>query len=312
MLVRKLDIDLVQSHLYRSNYVNVIASLLGSAHFMQLVNHGIASRYTHQGILGMVNLWLIRRLYPLADEIICPSQGMADDLLALGCEQHSIRIIHNPFDIAGIEHGANDKIPATLPFSQVPEEFIVSVGRLEKVKKFETGIKAFAQVAAEFPNLHYLILGDGPEKEELEKQIRSHGLEMRVHLTGNVENPFPFIKRAKLLLSTSEHEGFSNVIVEGLICRTPVIATDCPSGPREILAPGSSNRFFADGEYEKAEYGILVKVGDSEAIGRAISFVFSDNEFQKMAGKAGRIRVEDFDKRIIAEKCLKMRVVKEV
>ena len=82
-LIKKEKISLVQSHLYRANYVNVIAKLLGSPHKLQLVNHGIVSRYKKEGIAGRLNLFLIKHLYHRADQVVCPSKGMMNDLIQL-------------------------------------------------------------------------------------------------------------------------------------------------------------------------------------------------------------------------------------
>ena len=74
--IKKHKITVVQSHMYRPNYVNLLARKLGSQHRVQIINHGIAGRYRGQGLLGRVNLFLIRNLYPIADEVICPSMGL--------------------------------------------------------------------------------------------------------------------------------------------------------------------------------------------------------------------------------------------
>jgi glycosyltransferase involved in cell wall biosynthesis len=130
---------------------------------------------------------------------------------------------------------------------------IVSVGRLSPEKDHATLIRAFARLDR---SMRLEIAGDGPMRGALQSLIRELGLTGRVRLSGFVTDPFPVFRRAALAVSCSRYEGFGNAIVEALACGTPVVATDCPYGPREILADG--------------RYGLLVPVGDADALARAI------------------------------------------
>jgi glycosyltransferase involved in cell wall biosynthesis len=116
-------------------------------------------------------------------------------------------------------------------------------------------IEAFAQVRKSHPT-RLLILGEGEERPQLEALIRQLGLEQDVNLPGFVSNPYPYMAHAALFVLSSRWEGLPTVLVEAMSLRTPVIATDCPSGPREILGNG--------------QYGQLVPVGDSSALALAI------------------------------------------
>ena len=133
-------------------------------------------------------------------------------------------------------------------------DLVVSVGRLSQEKDLATLLRAFAGL--DRPGARLAIYGTGPMEAALARQIEAFGLGDRVSLEGFVADPFPVFRRAALMVSSSRFEGFGNVIVEALSCGTPVVATDCPYGPAEIL--------------ENGRYGRLVPVGDAAALARAM------------------------------------------
>jgi glycosyltransferase involved in cell wall biosynthesis len=132
---------------------------------------------------------------------------------------------------------------------------ILGVGRLVAQKAFDVLIEAFAHVRRSQP-ARLLILGEGEERPMLEALVRQLGLEGDIELPGFVANPYPYMAHAELFVLSSRWEGLPTVLVEAMFLRTPVIATDCPSGPREILRNGL--------------YGQLVPVGDPDAVALAI------------------------------------------
>jgi glycosyltransferase involved in cell wall biosynthesis len=132
---------------------------------------------------------------------------------------------------------------------------VLGVGRLTAQKAFGVLIEAFAHVRKSLP-ARLLILGEGEERPMLEAQVRKLELEQDVRLPGFVSNPYPYMAHAALFVLSSRWEGLPTVLVEAMSLQTPVIATDCPSGPREILRDG--------------QYGQLVPVEDANALARAI------------------------------------------
>jgi len=132
---------------------------------------------------------------------------------------------------------------------------VVAAGRLAPWKGFADLIDAIALVVAQRP-VHLLILGDGPLRTDLQQRIASHGLEHAVHLEGYVENPLKYFARADIFALSSHVEGLPNVLVEAMMCGCTPVATDCPTGPREVLADG--------------RYGYLVKPRDPRAIADGI------------------------------------------
>lgn len=302
--LREKKIHLVQSHLNRANYVNIIARMFGSAHHAQLVNHGIVGRYESYGNLaGKINLFLTKWLYKKADQVILASKGMMLDLKRLGRFQNDLTVINNPFDVEKIIDMSRESIEKDEFIFDERKKYLIAVGRLENVKKITDIIMAMEMIRKRLPDVELIILGDGPEKINIYDFAEKLDMGQIIHLSGDVKNPFKYISRADILISASEYEGFCNVIVEALISGTAVISTDCESGPREILAPGTDVSIkLKQGEIEFAEFGVLVPVGDHECLAGAITELLSDVSRLKYYSENGIKRAVDFDKSPITEK----------
>ncbi|HZF71585.1 glycosyltransferase [Sulfuricurvum sp.] len=184
--------------------------------------------------------------------IITVSDGIKDDLLTtIGIKPQSIQTIYNPIDREHITHLA-------LEANLVNEDnYIVHVGRFDPAKRHDILLKAFLQSNLD---TKLVLVGDGSERDKIITWIDEFGLHDKVIMCGFVQNPYPIIKNAKLLLLSSVHEGFGVVLVESLMLGTPVVSTNCKSGPNEIMT-GSL-----------AEY--LVPVNDIEGLSRAIQKIY--------------------------------------
>lgn len=158
--------------------------------------------------------------------LLAVSDGVAEDLYAnLGLTRSQIVRIYNPFDFAAIRRlatAASDALP-TAPY-------IIHVGRFMRQKRHDVLLQAYKQASL----THKLVLLTHPS-DELTALIAANGLQQQVIVAGFQANPYPWIKHAALLVLSSEREGMPNVLVEALVCGTPVVSTDCPSGPREVL-----------------------------------------------------------------------------
>lgn len=205
---------------------------------------------------------LIRRFYPWADHVVAVSRGVADDLThTVGLSPNRIRVVHNPIVTPQLRSMA--AAPLDHPwFGPGEPPVILAVGRLSQQKDFPNLIRAFALVRQERP-ARLMILGEGPEQRVLEALIDELGLAVDVKLSGWVLNPYPYMRRAQAFVLSSRWEGLPSVLIEALYCGAPVIATDCPSGPQEILDGG--------------EHGLLVPVGDVSALARAIERALDEN-----------------------------------
>ena len=198
---------------------------------------------------------LVKRFYPWADYVIGISRGVADDLSqTAGLPRERIKILYNPVVTPELREKA--RAPLNHPWFEAGQPpVILAVGRLTKQKDFPTLIRAFAQVRQSRP-ARLLILGEGPDRPALEALVNQLGLEDSVAMPGFVDNPYAYMSRASLYVLSSRWEGLPTVLIEALYCGPPIIAMDCPSGPREILADG--------------QHGLLVPVGDITALAQAI------------------------------------------
>mgnify|MGYP002777004135 CR=1 FL=1 len=198
---------------------------------------------------------LMKLLYPSADVIVGVSTGVAQDLKTqFGIDQSKVKVIYNP--VVDNKLFAQAKAPLYHPwFQEDSPPVFLAVGRLTEQKDFINLIKAF-EVLRRQKIARLLILGEGDARNELEATITSLKLSEDVSLPGFVENPYAYMSRASAFVLSSRWEGLPTVLIEAMACGCPVIATDCPSGPREILAAGV--------------YGSLIPVGDVKALSTAM------------------------------------------
>ncbi len=213
--------------------------------------------------------WLVKTFYPAADGIVAVSRAVATDIAALcGLPAERIMVIYNPVITPQVKEKAT--FPASHPwFAAGQPPVILSVGRLVPQKDYPTLMRAFARIIKTQP-VRLAILGEGVEREKLERLAKELGIDHDLWLPGFVDNPYPYMKRASVFVLPSEFEGLPGVIIEALFCGVPVVATDCPGGSREVLADGA--------------YGQLVPVGDSAAMAQAIE--------NYLAGKAATNNAE--------------------
>ena len=202
-------------------------------------------------------LWYtrMRLFYPHADAVVAVSKGVAADLMKnAGLSPSLVYVIPNPVITPKLLTLAQE--PLDHPwFQDGAPPVILGVGRLTKQKDFPTLIKAFARVRKSF-QCRLVILGEGQDRPKLEALIAGLGLKSDTLLPGFVQNPYPYFKRASLFVLSSAWEGSPNVLTEALALGTPVVSTDCPNGPKEILQGG--------------RFGPLVPVGDVKALSEAM------------------------------------------
>lgn len=201
---------------------------------------------------------LIGKLYPTADAITSVSNGVSDDLAkTTGLPRESIQTIYNP--VARPEIYQSAKVRPDHPwFAKGAPPVILAVGRLTEQKQYLVLLEAFWRVRQRH-EVRLLILGEGKDRDMLSARVRELGLDRSVSLPGFSDNPYAYMAHASVFVLSSAWEGLPGVLIEALVCGCPVVSTDCPSGPREILEAG--------------KYGELVPVGDVEALSQAIERV---------------------------------------
>ena len=200
-------------------------------------------------------LLFARLFYPHADAVVAVSNGTAGDLAdAIGIERGRVRCIYNPIVNGGLFEQSQQAVDDPwFTDSNVP--VVIGLGRLEPEKNFALLLRAFALVQEEMA-CRLVIFGDGSEREMLEELVASLDLSDCVQLRHFVPNPHAYTAKAALLAASSICEGLSNVLVEAIALGTPVVSTDCPFGPTEVLNAG--------------EYGTLVPVGDARRLADAM------------------------------------------
>jgi glycosyltransferase involved in cell wall biosynthesis len=213
-------------------------------------------------IIERVVYALVPWAYKKASAIVAISQDAARDLEKFArLSANSVNAIYNPCDVAFIQQRATEAVSHPWFLCDKEQPIIIAIGRLTEQKDYSTLLHAFAQVRLRI-HARLLILGEGEQRNHLEALAQSLGLGTdELSMPGFVKNPFAYLAHADLFVLSSRWEGLANVLIEAMACGTPVVSTDCPSGPREILEGG--------------RWGSLVPVGDIDALAHAIKTVLS-------------------------------------
>ena len=260
--------DIVISFLRITNITTILA-LLGTKYPLIVTEHNNIQVFSYG------TLWetLGRLTYPHCSLVVSVSQGVDRGFSSLPESKRAI--IYNPIVVK--DDGQLDELPAEV---DPDKNWLVSMGRLNEQKGFDLLLQAFAQIAPKYRNWQLLVLGRGELRKQLEQMKDSLDLSSQVVFTGALSNPFAVLKQAKLFVMASRHEGFGNAHAEALACGLPVIATDCPSGPNEIIRHGID--------------GLLVANKDVGALATAMETLMSDEQKrQQLALKAPEV-VERF------------------
>lgn len=182
--------------------------------------------------------------------VICDEMKNETEKLYPFLKNRIIRI-YNPFNFNRILKCSEEKVEKKYE-KCFKQEFMISVMRLTaNSKDFETLIEAWKKLEKENVNIPLYILGEGPDRRNIEKKIREAHQENRIFLLGNMKNPYPWIKKSKMLIHSSKFEGFGLTLVEALILSKKVISSNCPIGPREILENGEIGFLYEIGDYKK-------------------------------------------------------------
>ena len=198
---------------------------------------------------------LVSRWFSSADEITAVSTGVAEDLIKeFPNLQSKVSVVYNPVINESLK--AKSLLDVSLPWkkdSEIP--FIIAAGRLVPDKDFKLLVEAVALVRKE-KRVRLLILGEGEERQSLYNLSQELGFEDDISLYGYSSNPYALMKHASLFVLSSRREGLPMALIEAMACDLPIVSTDCPSGPREILHDG--------------KYGALVPMGEVDSLAKAI------------------------------------------
>lgn len=210
-----------------------------------------------------------------ANYVIVNSTESGNQLTKLfNLSSDKIRVIYNPLDIEKI-----DKLKVENADKTILGEYVLAVGRLAEGKGFSYLLRAYA-LAKENLNEKLVILGEGHNEQKLKSLSADLRVQEKVLFLGFQENPYKFMKNAKIFILSSLVEGFPNVLIEAMACGVPVIATNCASGPGEIIT--------------NQENGILVPPADEKALAAALVHLHTNNNLRMKFSETGRKRAEDF------------------
>jgi len=267
--LHKEKFTLCISHLERADFVNILSKILYQHKTICVIHSNLSSNYKEPSLRNYIYSNLIKTVHHQSNLLLPVSKGVEADLIQMGLSKDKIKSIPNPFFIKEIQTQARQ--PLGEYKSIFKKDTIISVARLSKEKGVFHTIKVFAAIKETNSKLRYIILGDGALRKNhinLAKKLKLKVYtvwdnqdikeDYDIYFLGFSQNPFNFIAHSKIYILSSQYEGLPNVIIESLICGTPVISTDVKSGPREILAPDTDINQVTD-SIEYAKYGILIK-----------------------------------------------------
>ena len=254
--------------------------------------------YTTKSAGERIGRWLVEKLYPKADLIICNSKSIEKDLREIFKVQTNYSIIYNPINLTQINESIvyNQKFEnnTTRPFT------FITIGRLSLIKNHKLFIDA-ASLLTDF-NFRVQIVGKGELKKILEDYIILTNMQERITLIDHSSDPIKYLIMADCFVLTSNFEGFPNVLLEALACSLPIISTDCKGGIRELLAPFISiDTPAANNEIMYVDYGLLVPVGNAEILAEAMRSMYNNTVLQQTYRAKNHHRAKDFDTSVIMD-----------
>ena len=317
--LKKEKITLCISHLERADFINILSNFLYKHKTICIIHSNLSSNYKDRSFRSYLYSNLIRTIHNQANLLLPVSKGVEFDLIEMGLSKGKIQTVPNPFFIKEIHKQASIPLGQYKPIFK--KDVIISVARLSKEKGVFHTIKIFAEIKKNNPKLRYIILGDGDLREHhinLAKKLKlkiytiwdnqdiKEGYD--IYFLGFSQNPFNFIANSKIYILSSQYEGLPNVIIESLICGTPIISTDVKSGPREILAPETDISISTD-SIEYAKYGVLTKPiknsnylnskktlnPDENLLKQAIEKLLIDNNLRNSYIELSQERIQEFD-----------------
>jgi glycosyltransferase involved in cell wall biosynthesis len=239
-----------------TNVIAICAAKLSGLNIPVIVRESSTPLSSPKGrSLDHIAARLIPWTYGFAHAVIAVSSGVADELLSMSSSlEGRIKVIPSP--VISREMLRLSEASITHPwFSSRDMPVIVCAARIERYKGYETLLSAFESLRKRI-DAKLVILGNGTLMEATRHKVAALGLSQHVDFLGFVVNPFPYMKHAQACVLASEHEGLPNVLIQAMAFGTPVVSTDCKSGPREILCDG--------------RFGQLVEVGNEAALASAL------------------------------------------
>lgn len=250
--------DLILVNLHESYR---LASACHFSNVRYVIHNSYVQELKREKLMGPIKYFYMKRILTLLNgkDLIAVSKEVADELSRASLfKARSIRHIYNPLDFDAIRKLSEDSLSVASPSVEcddIPDAYILHVGRAAKAKRHDVLFEAFNKV-----NPKYKLVCLSANTKKLKRLAQKYGIADRVVLPGFTSNPYAWMKRAELLVLSSDFEGLGMVLIEALACSTKVVSTDCDFGPREIM------------QGELSEYLVPVRAPDAlaKAINRAI------------------------------------------
>jgi len=275
-LYKKIKPDSVLSFMAYSSLISILAKLLSRCRLNLVISvRSHLSTNLPDARCRRIKKFLYKKTFKYSNCIVVPSLGVKQDLVeTYKLNSEKIKIIHNPINIDEIDCFKNlnfgkDKL----------EKYILAVGRLEREKGYSYLLRAYSLICRRIEE-KLVILGTGEDKAELKQLTEDLGILEKVLFLGFQKNPYKFMNGASLFVLSSLSESFALVIPEAMACGVPVISTDCPSGPREIITNGNN--------------GILVPPANEKILAEAMLSLLRDKNLRKQFSIEGKKRAKDF------------------
>lgn len=260
---KKNNYDMVISFGVAANIINILTKQKENT---LCTEHNIKSIENKTwGISGKIYDFLIKSFYSKSDYLVAISHVMKEDLKNHYKIRKNIDVIYNPHNINEIIELSNESLTEQENEIFKDKITLINVGRLTFAKGQNHLIKVISELKKEFANIQLLILGEGELENELRKLAKEHNVEDSIVFLGYHSNPYKFIRNANLFVMSSIFEGFPNVLIESLACETPIISTDCKSGPREIIDEKKEINKTVE-TYEIHKCGILVPSFEKKSV----------------------------------------------
>lgn len=291
-VLREINPDIVLSTLGPINILCMMAKVISRAKARFVIRETTIKSVSIQNsktspITRFLYCALVKMFYRFADSVIALSEGARIDLVSnFGVDERQISVIYNPVDIGTIQHESRE--PVGLDFRRPGRYAVATVGSLVKSKGHRYLIQALEILNfRDGLDVDAYFIGDGRLKSELLTEVEHRNLHDRVHFLGFKANPHKYVRNCDVFVLPALWEGFGNVIVEAMVCGTPVISTNCESGPKEIITHNHD--------------GLLVEPRSVERLAESIRRLLTDSELCSTLSRNALKRVQDFDSRKIVK-----------
>ncbi len=283
-------IDLVLSFMNRPNFASGLAKIFGSSAKMIMSERVYTPLfYDSTTLRGKIGRKLVSWLYRYADVVVPNSEGTKNALVDIVGADIDYKVALNQIPVQSIQVASREAVD-DVDFTRFT---FVCVAGFRQQKNHMLLVEAFSDVADRETQL--LLIGKGPTLEKVKERVHVLGLGTQVLFVGQKDNPHKYVSKARCFVLASDYEGFPNVLLEAMACGTPIISTDCLTGPRELLAPFLESPIPGGTAYH-GEYGLLVQVGDVEALAAAMDEMIRRPDLRERYSAAGARRVQDFDR----------------